>query len=479
MSQCTECSNTGENGSGETNSVSKGDRYTSSGAIPSGTRDHGQSVQNRQIKSLQFSEPSKDPLTSQIDNLSPTTRGKVQVIIESLSNHSAVFVEDEKGRPSLQYNQKQKLYWDASNANKIAVPKSEQDIKAKTEVCLEMLEYLKLEKAPSGVVLNKLEIHTERGQYRENIEFEKTKEVLGRGNSAGDIVVIKDKVTGNEHAQKTIMISVFRPEEIRAWVDLSMEGVSPELYMFRLDGNKVVVHMEKLDNAVTLNDVINNHIDTLRQTNAALLKPFSLSVFHNLLEVVHTMHEKGWTHRDLHSGNVMIQKKSDCEVKVKVLDFGNAGRIDSKGGLSGIKSDVLNALRTFSALYLGEEFQSQLDLEQNWKQRLLERMQGLDDKEKGEMFCLFESALRVLSADDIVNLKQTVEDMAELDSVTEVMKEVVPILFPEEFAQNEESGSDEDSVDFAPPSIESIIQRLRRSIMIGQLFKQNPVIMIG
>lgn len=74
------------------------------------------------------------------------------------------------------------------------------------------------------------------------------------------------------------------------------------------------------------------------------------------------------------AGNVMIQKKSDCEVKVKVLDFGNAGRIDSKGGLSGIKSDVLNALRTFSALYLGEEFQSQLDLEQNWKQRVLERV---------------------------------------------------------------------------------------------------------
>lgn len=91
----------------------------------------------------------------------------------------------------------------------------------------------------------------------------------------------------------------------------------------------------------------------------------------------------------------------------------------------------------------------------------------------------------------------------------------MPILFPEEFAQNEESvisfhsfvslaifpysawtenksiirldtlsycysqGSDEDSVDFAPPSIESIIHRLRRSIMVGQLFKKDPVIMIG
>lgn len=51
-----------------------------------------------------------------------------------------------------------KLFWDASNANRVAVPKSEQDIKAKTEVCLEMLEYLKLTKAPSGVVLNKLEV---------------------------------------------------------------------------------------------------------------------------------------------------------------------------------------------------------------------------------------------------------------------------------------------------------------------------------
>lgn len=33
-----------------------------------------------------------DPLTSQIDNLSPTSRRKVQVIIESLSNHSGEII---------------------------------------------------------------------------------------------------------------------------------------------------------------------------------------------------------------------------------------------------------------------------------------------------------------------------------------------------------------------------------------------------
>lgn len=42
------------------------------------------------------------------------------------------------------------------------------------------------------------------------------------------------------------------------------------------------------------------------------------------------------------------------------------------------------------------------------------QMQGLSEEEKGEIFCLFESALKVLTADDIVNLKQTVEDIAEL-----------------------------------------------------------------
>lgn len=41
-------------------------------------------------------------------------------------------------------------------------------------------------------------------------------------------------------------------------------------------------------------------------------------------------------------------------------------------------------------------------------------MQGLPKEEKAEMFCLFESALRVLTADDIVDLKQTVEEMTEL-----------------------------------------------------------------
>nr|XP_022308091.1 uncharacterized protein LOC111114075 isoform X2 [Crassostrea virginica] len=459
MSKCTENSNKEEYDSRDI-TMSKG----GSGDHSLEAGDQIPSQQTRQLKSLQISDTNKDSLTSKLENLSPTTKKNVQVIIESLSNHKAVVGEDEKGRPTVQYKQTQKLYWDGSNANKIAVPKSDQDIRIKTDVFLEMLQYIKSTKAPSGVVSNTMKIHTENGQYREGMEFERTKEILGRGNSAGDIVVLRDKFTDTEHAQKTIMISVFRPEEISAWVDLSLEGLSPELYLFRLEGNKVVVHMEKLENAITLNDVIDRHVEALRQANAALLKPFSLSIFHNLLDVVHTMHEKGWTHRDLHSGNVMIQKLSDCEVQIKVLDFGSAARVDDVGGSKGIRSDIINALRNFSALYL-EEFQSQLDLERNWK----EKMQGLPDEEKAEIFCLFESALKVLTLDDMADLKQTVNVMAQQEiegEVADIMKEVVPILFPEKFTVKEDSDND-DAVDFAPPSLDYFIKKLRRSIMIG------------
>lgn len=468
MSECTEDHNTGDDGV-------RGITLASSGSEkcgiehPSEKGDHCQNLKTNQFKPLDITGHDKDALSGQIENLSPATRGKLQIIIESLSNHSAVVGEDERGRPTVQYSQKQKLYWDASNANKIAAPKSEQDLKAKMSVCLEMLEYLKLTKSPSGILLDKTKIQTDKGQYREGIEFEKTKQILGKGNSAGDIVVIKDKETEIEHAQKTIMISVFRPEEIKAWVDLSEDGISPELYLFRLEGNRIVVHMEKLDNAVTLNEVIDVHMNTLMQTNSSLVKPFSLFVFNNILSVVQSMHEKGWTHRDLHSGNVMIQKKSDCEVKVKVLDFGNAGRTEDKGGYAGIKSDVLNAVRNFSALYLGEEFESQTDLEENWKQKILERMQGLPNEEKAEMFCLFESALKVVTTEDLLNLKRTVDEMMQSNidgKVDEIMKEVVPLLFPDVFSQNEESDT-EDAVDFAPPNLDRFLRQLRRSIMIG------------
>ena len=44
------------------------------------------------------------------------------------------------------------------------------------------------------------------------------------------------------------MISAFSADEVRAWVDLGESESFPSLYLFRLEGNQVIFHMEKLEN---------------------------------------------------------------------------------------------------------------------------------------------------------------------------------------------------------------------------------------
>lgn len=375
-----------------------------------------------------------DKLVSQINKLSPTTREILSGLVENLVDHKAVLVEDEKGRPITRYG---KLSRDASNANKIAFPKTDEDVDVTTKWCLEMFGYLKISKAPSGVVLNNSKIHAKKGWYREKKEFRKTKKVLGSGNSAEDIVVVIDNYTGCEHAQKTISLTCFNTEEILAMVQLRMRELYafPELYFFQLVEDKVTLHMEILANAITLNDVINLRIKALLETNAALLKPFSLSVFHNLLEVVHSMHEKGWTHRDLHSGNVMIQKMSDHKMEVKILDFGRACTTDSVYVGNGMGSDFLNALRIFSALYLGYEFNDQDDLKENWRMKVTTRMQEMkensclpEEHQNIEIFYIFQKA----EVKNFLGMMEKVKELVEKGPVTDVMDKVVPILFPKE-----------------------------------------------
>ena len=51
-----------------------------------------------------------------------------------------------------------KLQWDGSNANLITEPKTDPDINAKVDACLELIGYFKSEKPPSGVNLDKTKV---------------------------------------------------------------------------------------------------------------------------------------------------------------------------------------------------------------------------------------------------------------------------------------------------------------------------------
>ncbi|KAJ8307057.1 hypothetical protein KUTeg_015141 [Tegillarca granosa] len=97
-----------------------------------------------------------------------------------------------------------------------------------------------------------------------------------------------------------IPLSAFRVEEIQAWVDLNGTGICPKLYLFHLEGNNVLIHMEILEKAITLRDITDKHMEKFWSEKPEPAKLFSLYILHYLLDTVPKMHDKGWAHKDLH-----------------------------------------------------------------------------------------------------------------------------------------------------------------------------------
>ncbi|XP_045182444.2 uncharacterized protein LOC123541112 [Mercenaria mercenaria] len=391
------------------------------------------------------SEDSAD-LARNIANLSPGTQENLGVLLRSISNGEALIDTDSEGRAQIEYKAAKKIFWDGSNANVIAHPKSDPDIQVKVDACLELIGYLQSEKPPAGVVLDKTKISlSPTKEYRLGHEFEKTKKILGSGNAAGDIVVVKDRKTGQEHAYKTMMISYFRKEEVRCWVDMSDTGCVPSLYLFKIENNKVTIHMEILKNAKTLRSIIDEHMEGFYESEMtrSLVKPFSLYVLDGALEAITQMHCRGWVHNDLHGGNVMVQKTASDKLGVKVLDFGLANKLEDQNGLNfrGFKADISEVLRLFSALYTGGlEFDNAWDLQHNWKSKLKEFTEwiqmSVDDRK--ELFCLMDAAMKVVHPADVKEYKNFVKSrldsaIGDVQSEKNLMKKIVAVLFPEDF----------------------------------------------
>ncbi|XP_053382522.1 uncharacterized protein LOC128549572 isoform X2 [Mercenaria mercenaria] len=393
-------------------------------------------ILRKSIGKLSLPKKSEDSADlAQIDaNLSPTTQENLGVLLRSISDGEARIDKDSDGRAQIKYKAVKKFYWDASNANRIAQPKSDSDIQDKVNACLEIIDYVKSEKPPSGVALDttKISISSEK-EYRLDYEFEKTKEILGRGTS-GDVVVVKDRTTGHEHAYKTMMISCFREEEVRCWVHMSNTGCVPSLYLFKFENNKVAIHMEILENAKTLSSIIEEHMARFyeSETTKSLVKPFSLYVLDGALEAIIQMHYRG--------DNVMVQKTASDKLRVKILDFGLAKKLEDQNGLNlqGIKKDITRVMRLFSDLYIGGlEFQIGESFEQTWnreRENVKDKIKmSVDDRE--ELFCLLDAAVEVVNPAHVREYKNLVKnkfDSAKGDEKN-FMKTIVAFLFPEKF----------------------------------------------
>ena len=163
-------------------------------------------------------------------------------------------------------------------------------------------------------------------KYRENKEFTATGRVLGTGETAC-VRVVKDEMNAIEHALKSVHLSEFKENEIRCWVDQNETGYVPKLYMFQVRNNHVLLHMEILEDAISIKCLISNR-DAIFRERLSLLKPLAHHVKWLLLAVINKFHETGWTHNDLHWDNVMLKVRYDEPLKVYILDFSTAEASD-------------------------------------------------------------------------------------------------------------------------------------------------------
>lgn len=122
-----------------------------------------------------------------------------------------------------------------------------------------------------------------------------------------------------------------------------MHGVRvPEVNYFIKHGTVRAIAMERL-NAVSIKDVL--------EGEAALPPAFDIEVFFDSLKrYIDFLHDKGFYHRDLHGGNVMI----DCETgRPYVIDFGHATKYIGEEGV--YQAEVVKSGRRKHIVLLSDE----------------------------------------------------------------------------------------------------------------------------
>lgn len=146
-------------------------------------------------------------------------------------------------------------------------------------------------------------------------------ESIGSGKTA-NVVIMSDspeycfKIINNVREYKNNLTVEEESDFLNFLAKFEVDGVrSPKPYYFRMDEDLHILVMETLD-AVSIEDVLKD------ENNKLLPDNFDFDVFFEKLEnYINELHKQGVHHRDLHSGNVMIEKSTGNPM---VIDFGKS-----------------------------------------------------------------------------------------------------------------------------------------------------------
>ncbi|KAK6979714.1 hypothetical protein BgiMline_020701 [Biomphalaria glabrata] len=313
------------------------------------------------------------------------------------------------------------------NINPVCI--KENSFKVQTSSALNAVEkiignitFLQNSGLKTGIVLN-------RSKVSENSRnTNKEGEILGIGINS-PIIIVKDQITGEINAQKTIMLARFDGDQIMAWYHLQEKDLAPELYAFKMVEDRVVMNMEIMK-VKTLQHVLDKI--TLNSDQAIGL---SICVLDGLLSAYECLRQKGYSHSDMHAGNVMITPK----LNIKVFDFDAAKKFLQNS--QKLKEDILEIIRMFCALYSGDNLTSRDIANQILEERSLEAFSSklrsqLTQAQRQELFkilmMLFDSVAfpEQENYGDTADVSNYVKKNMPGD---EMKKQIAVLLFPEDF----------------------------------------------
>ncbi|XP_059151520.1 uncharacterized protein LOC131937854 isoform X1 [Physella acuta] len=314
-----------------------------------------------------------------------------------------------------------------------------KDKEAQINAVIKFIEYARDSKTPRGLVLNPAKVSKVTcNKSPESSDFLQSGRSLGKGANA-EVFLVKDRQTGQDVALKTIMLARFQGDEIRAWIHLGEEGIAPELYHFEMVNNKVVMTMEPIT-GMTLQEVIDKNLLEDPLDAAA----FSYVVLEGLLNAFEKLKSKGYTHGDMHAGNVMV----DQDLSVKILDFGLARKLlhDPNQDSQCVKNDVVGIISMFCALYSGFDEKSlnywQKLLEENDFESLSEYMTHLPMTQRQEMFAIMSKLFDTVRDKRQENFGDPTRVRDHFpEGFQEARKKLAVLLFPERYQPKEQADS--------------------------------------
>lgn len=127
--------------------------------------------------------------------------------------------------------------------------------------------------------------------------------------------------------------------------------------------------MEPIEDNITLAKLMEDHLEKFYAQGPGAIHNLSVYAMQGMLETVSHMHKKGWSHGDMHGGQVLLQNLEDS-MKVRIVDLGRAERVSSPpspGSKAKITDDLWNVLRIFIGLYSGRTFQTVSKMKAEWR----------------------------------------------------------------------------------------------------------------